>query len=129
MPKELQELTDGTYTLAETKVENQFFFFRNDHQVLGNVGLSPVELFSKYYIEKSQKEGIQKSGYEDKIRFKFSECEISKDRTIIRLTVSDNLEKNPNLRIVKGGEKESPNATKQWPNFFKRVTRKLFVKG
>lgn len=115
MSKELQELTDGTYTLKETGVENQFFFFRNDHEVLGDVGTSHMELFAKYLIEKSKKEKIQQSVYECKMRF-----EISKDGKIIRLTVK----RNPNLRIVKGGEMELPRVAES--NSFKRAFKKWF---
>lgn len=121
MSKELQELTNGTYTLRETGVENQFFFFRNDHEVLGNVGTSHMELFAKYLIEKSQKGEIQQSVYEGRMSF-----EISNDGKIIRLTVSENLPKKPNLHIVKEGEKELPGVAK--PNPFKRAFKKWFGK-
>ena len=124
MSKELQELTDGRYTLKETGVENQFFFFRNDNEVLENVGTNIImELFGKYLIEKIQKGEIQQSVYEGKMSF-----EISNDGKIIRLTFFENPVNKPNLRIVKGEEKESTNTGKQRPNFFKRVTRKLFGK-
>ena len=80
MSKELQELTDGTYTLKETGVENQFFFFRNNNEVLENVGTNIImEFFGKYLIEKFQKGEIQQSVYEGKMSF-----EISNDGKIIQ---------------------------------------------
>lgn len=118
MPK---ELTDGTYTLAETGKKNQFLFFRNDHGILRNVGISHLELYSKYLVEKSKRGKIQQDVYREKISF-----EISKDGKLIWMTVKS----SPNLRIVKGGEEETSSAKKkQKPSFFKGITRKLFGKG
>lgn len=122
MPK---TLTDGTYTLAETEKKDQLVFFRNDHGVLRNIGTSHLELYSKYLIKKSRTGEIQQSVYTNEISF-----EISEDGKLIRLTVSDDLEKNPNLRLVEARKKESPSAaTKHRMNFFKSIKRKLFGKG
>lgn len=113
MVQELRELTDGVFTLKETEVEGEFIFFRNDNQVLKNVGTNNVmELFSKYLFEKSQKGEIQQSVYECKMRF-----EISTDGKIIKLTVKN----KPNLKIV-----TSEDTTR--PNLFKKIIN-LFGKG
>ena len=110
MVQELRELTDGVFTLKETEVEGEFIFFRNDKEVLKNVGTNNVMvLFSKYLFEKSQKGEIQQSVYECKMRF-----EISTDGKIIKLTVKN----KPNLQVVR-----IEDVTR--PNFFQRI-KKMF---
>ena len=107
--------TDGTYTLEETEVEKQFIFFRNDHEVLGNVGTVPLELFSKYLI----KRGKHGETYRGQIFYEFST-----DGKTIRMTAYE----NPNLRIVKSKEKDIFSVIEPGPNIFKRIFRKLFGK-
>lgn len=118
MPKELTVVTNGTYTLEETKEENQFYFFRNDHGVLKDVGTLPLEMFSRYLIQKV-KEGEINEVYDGEIYF-----ELSTDGTVMRLTASEHTK--PNLRIVKSEESQVPEVTE--PNFFKRVFANWFGK-
>ena len=118
MSKQVTVVTDGTYTLEETKVENQFHFFRNDFKVLGNVGTLPIEMFSRYLIHKV-KEGEIDESYAGEILY-----ELSTDGKILRLTVSECTK--PNLRIVKSEESNILEVTE--PNFFKRVFAKWFGK-
>ena len=126
MPKELQKLTKGVYTLEETEKGNQFLFYRNDQEVLGNVGTAHIELFSEYIIGEKKKGTFQKRGYEGKRRFEISNIEISKDGKVIRITAYEQQPYNPNLRIVKSGEKELASGIKRQLNFFKRVAQKMF---
>lgn len=122
MPKELLKITDGTYTLEETGKENELFFFRNDKEVLGDVGQIPFKLFSRYIVEKVTKGEFQGNRYQMKIH-----SDISSDGKVIRLTISDDSTECPKLRIVKSGETEpssKPKTQQPKPNFFKRIFRK-----
>lgn len=115
----LTGVTNGTFTLEETKVHNQFYFFRNDHSVLGDVGTIPIEMFSRYLIHKVR-EGEINERYVGEIFY-----EISKDGKVLRLTVTD--QTKPALHIVKredGQVSQVPEVAE--PNFFKRVFAKWF---
>ena len=38
MSNELKAMTDGTFTFSESEDPNVFYFYRNDGEVIGNVG-------------------------------------------------------------------------------------------
>ena len=100
MAKELQKLTDEEYTFIETENENQFLFFRNDREPLGEVGNEPIELFALYLLGKVQEGKLSSdNAYRGSIRY-----EISQDRRIIRLSFE---EQKPDLHIVQKKEKNS----------------------
>ena len=45
-------VTDGTFTLAETENKNQFYFYRNDGNVLTGVDREPMDLYQTYIMQK-----------------------------------------------------------------------------
>lgn len=115
MSKELQKLTDDTYTFSETEEENQFYFFRNDHELLGDVGSAPIVLFAQYLVEKDRKNELKKNKvYKGTICF-----EISNDHKVIRMTVSDN---QKDLHIVRSGKNKD--LWSSIKNFFKKIFKK-----
>ena len=115
MSNELMTLvTNGEYTLEEIKAGEQFYFFRNDHGTLGNVGTLPIEMYSRYLIQK-MREGEIDDGYAREIRY-----ELSDDRKVLRLTISERTKRE--LYIVKNNESKAPEVTE--PNRFKRVFAK-----
>lgn len=121
MSKELQKLTDDTYTFEETENENQFLFFRNDHEPLENVGETPIIFFAQHLVEKDRRGELkQNKVYEGTVRF-----EISTDYKVIRMSVSDNQYEKPDLHIVKS-EKTS-NIAGMW-NSLKNYIKKMFAK-
>lgn len=81
--KTFKTVTDGVHILSETENENQFYFYRKDGRVLGNVGRLPMDMYEHYVctkmIESNQMEIIS-----NKIEF-----ETSTDGTCIRLTTMD----------------------------------------
>ena len=114
MVQELRELTDGVFTLKETEVENQYIFFRNDKEILKNVGTNNVVmLLAEYLLVNSPKGENQQSTYEYYMCY-----EISEDYRIIRLTVKN----KPNLQVVR-----IEDATR--PNFFQRIKKMFGGKG
>lgn len=114
MAQKLLELTNGVFTLKETEVESQLIFFRNDNEVLKNVGTNNImELFSKYLLERFPEGRIQQSVYECKMRFEMR-FEISTDGKIITMTVKN----KPNLQIVKSKDTTRPNIFKKLINLF-----------
>lgn len=118
MTKELQKLTDDTFTFSETEEENQFYFFRNDHELLGDVGSAPIVLFAQYLVEKDRKNELKKNKvYKGTICF-----EISNDHKVIRMTVSDNQKSKPDLHIVRSCENQ--NMWSSLKEFFKRIFKK-----
>lgn len=52
MSKEYLAVSDGTYTLTETDAPNQFYFYRNDDGVLGEVDHEPMDLYHAYIMNK-----------------------------------------------------------------------------
>lgn len=118
MSKEVTVVTNGTYTLEETKVENQFHYFRNDHGVLEEIGTLPIEMYARYMLQMAR-EGLIDNWYEIKLFF-----EISEDRKVLRLTAVEATK--PQLHIINNEQYEVPDVTK--PNFFKRVFAHWFDK-
>lgn len=110
--------TDGTYTFAETGVKNEFYFYRNDRNVLGKMGKNEVMCFFSQYLLKKVEEGEIQDLYAGEINF-----EISTDGKCIKMTAVGKPARRPNLRIVKTAEgEELPDATEEQPkpNFFPR---------
>ena len=118
MSNELTGVTNGEYTLEETKLEEQFYFFRNDHGTLGNVGTLPIEMYARYLIQK-MREGEIDDRYTREIRY-----ELSEDRKVLRMTISEHTQSE--LYIVKNNESEAPKVTES--NRFKSVFAKWFDK-
>lgn len=52
MSREYLGISDGTYTLRETDVPYQFYFYRNDGDVLGDVEDEPMDLYHAYIMNK-----------------------------------------------------------------------------
>lgn len=44
MANEFRAVSDGTFTLQETKNKNQFYFYRNDGEVLADIDREPMDL-------------------------------------------------------------------------------------
>lgn len=110
--------TDGTYTFAETGVKNEFYFYRNDRNVLGKMGRNEVIQFFSQYLLKKVEEGAIQDLYAGEINF-----EISADGKCLKMIVADKPARKPNLRIVKTAEGYGlPDATEEQPkpNFFQR---------
>ena len=108
--------TDGTHTFAETGVKNEFYFYRNDRNVLGKTGINDVMTFFSQYLLHKVEDGEIQNVYAGEINF-----EISTDGKCIKMIVSDKPARKPNLHIVKTTEK-IPDATEDQPkpNFFTR---------
>lgn len=104
MSNELKAMTDGIFTLAESEDPNVFYFYRNDREVIGDVGRIPMDFYQNWICIKMFSGEITEMVMND-ICF-----ETSVDGKCIRLTVSGI------------GERK----TKQKPNFFKRLFYKLF---
>ena len=117
MAKELKALSNGEFTLAETEVENQFYFYRNDGGVLGEVDRLPMEFYQEYIMRKMM-EGEVTDIVANNILF-----ETSNDGKCIRLTVSD-IGEEPKPKNVSVEEYKTRKIAK--PNFFKRMLKKIF---
>lgn len=105
MSNELKAMTDGTFTFAESEDPNVFYFYRNDGEVIGEVGRIPMDFYQNWICTKMFNGEITEMVMND-ICF-----ETSDDGKCIRLTVS------------KMGERKSK---QKQPSFFKRLFSKLF---
>lgn len=104
-------ISDGTFTLQETENKNQFYFYRNDGEVLTGIDREPMDLYQAYIAQKmmnGELTGIVASNI-------YSET--SDDGKCIRLTISDILEK-PVQHI-------NSTVNSKRPNFLKRLFQKL----
>lgn len=45
MSNELKAITDGTFTFSASEEPNVFYFYRNDNEVIGNVGRTPIDFY------------------------------------------------------------------------------------
>jgi len=102
MAKELKTVSNGIFTLAETGVENHFYFYRNDMEVVGDVGCIPLELYKQYVVEK-----IMRGEMDEKIESSIS-FQTSEDGSFLRIIVSCS-----EIKVQKKQEKKV--------NFFKRI--------
>ena len=105
MAKELKSVSNGIFTLAETGLENQFYFYRNDMEIVGDAGRIPIELYKEYVIEE-----IINGKMDARIESKIS-CELSEDGIFLKITVDSN-ETKMQVESEKRG------------NFFRRVFKK-----
>ena len=112
MANESLAISDGTFTLSETEVKNQFYFYRNDGEVLTDIDREPMDLYQAYIIHKMVNDETT-----NMIMSNFY-METSDDGRCIRLTICD-IGENP----VK-----SNNSTvrDKHPNFIKHLFNKIF---
>ena len=113
MSKKFMTVSDGEFSLSETENENQFYFYRNDRKVLGDVGDMPMDLFQALIIQKMMTGEITELVVAN-IRYEYSE-----DETIIRLTTSKIGEKDESVEPV-------AISSKKQPNFIRRLFNKVF---
>ncbi len=111
MANEFLTVSDGTYSLSETENKNQFYFYRNDGEVLTDIGRAPMDLYHAYIMSKMMNGEITDMVISN-IRF-----ETSDDRKTIRLTVDNNNEKH---------EQKNSTVKEKKPSFIKRLIYKIF---
>ena len=112
MANEFLAVSDGTFTLSETEVKNQFYFYRNDGEVLTDIDREPMDLYQAYIMSKMM------SGEITDMVMSNIYFEMSDDGKCIRLTICDIGEKpvKSNNSTARGKQ----------PNFIKRLFNKIF---
>lgn len=111
MTNEFRTVSDGTFTLQESENEKQFYFYRNDGEVLTDIGREPMDLYQAYIVNKMM-DGEITDIVMNNICF-----ETSDDGKCIRLTIYDIGEKTV--------QQNNSTVSKQ-PNFLKRLFHKVF---
>ena len=111
MANEFRAVSDGTFTLQETKNKNQFYFYRNDGEVLADIDREPMDLYHAYIMQKMM------SGEITDVVMNNIYSEKSEDGKCIRLTICDIGEKP--------AHHNNSTVSKQ-PNFLKRLFHKVF---
>ena len=111
MENKFLAVSDGTFTLQETENKNQFYFYRNDGEVLADIDREPMDLYQALIIKKMV------SGEITNIVMNNIYSETSEDGKCMRLTISDIDDKpvHPNNSTV-----SNP------PSFLKRLFHKVF---
>ncbi len=110
MDNKLLSITDGTYTLSESNVKNQFYFYRNDGNELGKIQHEPMELYQVYIMHKMT------LGEMTDIIMSNVEFEESTDGKCIRMTMSE----------IHGTSESKMNEQPKKLNFFQRLKKKIF---
>ncbi|MDD4705634.1 MAG: hypothetical protein PHS24_00265 [Bacilli bacterium] len=82
--KELESYTDGIYIFQETENEKQFYFYRADGEVLGELDNEAMETYQKYICMKMLKQNTIPPIIANNITF-----DTSDDGKCIRLTIFD----------------------------------------
>ncbi len=88
--EELKSFSNGTYVFQETENENQFYFYRVDGEVLGEIDREPMEMYQNYICMKMFEGDMAPQIIANNIRF-----DTSDDGKCIRLTTFAFGEKNP----------------------------------
>ncbi len=76
-------ISDGTFTLQESENENEFFFFRNDGQVLEGIDDEPSAFYQAYIMQKMM------NGEINGMVMSNLHWQMSTDGKVIRGTVED----------------------------------------
>lgn len=84
MSKNFKAISDGTFILSETENKNQFYFYRNDGEILSDIEDGDLMRLYDKYMELKKKKGEIESSV---IRSAY--YEMSDDKRTIRLTVND----------------------------------------
>lgn len=111
MANEFLAISDGTFTLSETENKNQFYFYRNDGNVLTDIDREPLDLYHAYIMQKMMNGEIT-----DMVMNNIC-SEMSDDGKCIRLTICDIGEKR-----VKN---TNSTVNSKQPNFLKRLFHKI----
>jgi len=111
MANEFLTVSNGIFTLSETENKNQFYFYRNDGEVLSDIDREPIDLYQAYIMQKMITGEIRNMVMNNIY------SEMSDDGKYIRLTIYDIGEKTTNGNEVIVEKKES---------FFKRLLNKIF---
>ena len=112
MANEFLAVSDGTFTLTETENKNQFYFYRNDGDVLTDIDREPMDLYQAYIMQKMM------SGEITEMVMNNIYSETSDDGKCIRLTICEIGEepiRNTNSTV-----------NQKKPNFLKRLFHKIF---
>lgn len=112
MANEFRAVSDGTFTLQETENKNQFYFYRNDGEVLTDIDREPMDLYQAYIMQKMMNGEITDMVMNDIY------TEISEDGKIIRLTTCNIGEKTVHQNNSTTKNEKS--------NFLKRLIHKIF---
>ena len=112
MANEFLSISDGTFTLSESENKNQFYFYRNDGEILSDIDREPMDLYQAYIMHKmingETTDLIMNELYSEK----------SVDGKSLRLTIC-NIGENPT-------NNNNSNVSKKQPNFLKRMFHKIF---
>ena len=111
MANKFLAVSDGTFTLQESENKNQFYFYRNDGEVLTDVNEELMDLYHAYIFQKMVNGEIN-------MVMNNIYSEISGDGKCIRLTISnigEKLERDQNSTV---SDKPS--------GFMKRLLHKIF---
>ena len=110
MANEFRIISDGTFTLQKSENKNQFYFYRNDGEVLTDIDREPMDLYHAYIMQKMI------SGEITDIVMNNIYSETSADGKCIRLTIS-NIDEKP---------VQNDSSVSKKPNFLKRLFHEIF---
>ena len=102
MKKGYFTVSDGTFSLSETDVKNQFCFYRNDGGELTENGHEPMDLYQAYIIHQMMNGKMNVEAVCQDIKY-----EMSDDRKVVRMIVRDTwkrslLQESDSSNIIRG---------------------------
>ena len=116
MAKEFNAITDETYVFIEGDEPNQFFFYRKDGEVLGEIEHEPMDFYHAWVMEKMM------SGEIDGMIASNVLTELSTDGKCMRITVKE-IAKGPIAQTDLEAKMVKPVKKETW---FQKLKRKLF---
>ena len=118
MAEKFNAIANDTYVFIEGDNPNQFFFYRKDGEVLGDIDHEPMDFYHAWVMEKMM------SGEIDGMVANNVLTELSADGKCMRITVKE-IAKGPIIQIDLDGDEESNKPVKK-ENWFQRLKRKWF---
>jgi hypothetical protein len=118
MAEKFNAITDETYVFIEGEEPNQFFFYRKDGEVLGDIDHEPMDFYHAWVMQKMMSGEIEGMVANNIL------SELSDDGKCMRITVKE-IAKGPIIQIDldEAVALSEPVKKESW---FKRLKNKLF---
>ena len=115
MAEKFNAITDETYVFIEGDKPNQFFFYRKDGEVLGDIEHEPMDFYHAWVMEKMMSGEIEGMVANNIL------SELSDDGKCMRITVKE-IAKGPIIQIDldEGRSSQKPVAKETWLQKLKR---------
>ena len=118
MAEKFNAITNDTYVFIEGDEPNQFFFYRKDGEVLGDIEYEPMDFYHAWVMEKMMSGEIEGMVANNIL------TELSTDGKCVRITVKE-ISSGPIIQID-SDEATEPEKPVKKENWLQRIKKRLF---